>query len=86
MLFMPRDDTKYVLYTDFSETGIGAILTQPFEGQELVIEYASRSLRGAEINYPAYEGEVLAIKYALEKFRHYVLGRKFIIVTDNKAL
>ena len=52
----------------------------------MVIEYASRSLRGAEINYPAYEGEVLAIKYALEKFRHFVLGRNFIVVTDNKAL
>ena len=52
----------------------------------MVIEYASRSLRGAEINYPAYEGEVLAIKYALEKFRHFVLGRNFTVVIDNKAL
>ena len=43
-------------------------------------------MSGAKINYLAYEGEVLAIKYALEKFRHYVLGRKFTIIIDNKAL
>ena len=52
----------------------------------MVIEYALRSLRGAEINYPAYEGKILAIHLALEKFCHYLLDRKFIIVTDNKAL
>ena len=52
----------------------------------MVLEYASRSLRGAELNYPAYEGEVLAVHWALEKFRHYLLGRKFDLITDNKAL
>ena len=52
----------------------------------MVIEYGSRALRGAEYNYPAYEGEILAIHWALEKFRHYLLGKKFSIVTDNKAL
>ena len=50
------------------------------------MEYASRSLRGAEYNYPAYEGEVLAIHWSLEKFRHYLFGTKFILYTDNKAL
>ena len=52
----------------------------------MVLEYASRSLRGAELNYPAYEGEVLAVHWAFEKFRHYLLGRSFTLVTDNKAL
>ena len=51
-----------------------------------MIEYASRSLRGAEINYPAYEGEVLALHWALEKFRHYLHGVYFELYTDNKAL
>ena len=41
----------------------------------MVIEYASRSLRGVELNYLAYEGEILAIHWALQKFRHYLLGK-----------
>ena len=41
----------------------------------MVIEYAIRSLRGAKLNYPAYEGEILAIHWALQKFRHYLLGK-----------
>ena len=58
----------------------------PGESTPRVIEYASRSLRGAEINYPAYEGEVLALHFALEKFRHYIHGVHFTLYTDNKAL
>ena len=38
------------------------------------------------MNYPAYEGEILAVHWALEKFRHYLLGRDFTLITDNKAL
>ena len=41
----------------------------------MFIEYASKSLRGAELNYPTYEGEILAIYWALTKFRHYLLGK-----------
>ena len=81
-------DGKYVLQIDFSEKGLGAVLNQilPNETTPRVIEYASRCLRGAEINYPAYEGEVLAIHWALEKFRHYLHGTTFYLYTDNKAL
>ena len=56
------------------------------DGKELVIEYASRVLRGPEKNYIAYEGEILAIHWALSKFRHYLLGREFELYTDNKSL
>ena len=52
----------------------------------MVVEYASRSLRGAELNYLAYKGEVLAVHWALEKFRYYLLGQKFTLITNNKAL
>ena len=58
----------------------------PNEQTPKVIEYISCCLRGAKINYPAYEGEVLAIHWALEKFRHYLHGVPFLLYTDNKAL
>ena len=88
MLLSPRSDLPFILHTDFSELGLGAVLSQhlPTDEQPRVVEYASRSLRGAEINYPAYEGEVLAVHWALDKFRHYLHGRPFKLFTDNKAL
>ena len=53
---------------------------------ELVVEYASRCLRGPERNYMAYEGEILAIHWAINKFHHYLMGRRFELHTDNKSL
>ena len=59
-----------VLYTDFSENGIGAVLSQYIDDRvEKVIEYASRTLKIHENNYPAYKGEVLAVRWAFQKFR-----------------
>ena len=55
-------------------------------GEELVVEYASRCLRGAKGNYIAYEGEILAIHWALSKYRHFLLGRNFELYNDNKSL
>ena len=54
-----------ILYTDFSNIGLGAVLTQETEPNcEKVIEYASRVLRKHEKNYPAYKGEILAVYWA----------------------
>ena len=52
-----------ILYTDFSENGIGAVLAQRLKnGTKKVIEFASRTLKRHEYYYPAYKGELLAIK------------------------
>ena len=84
---LPLDNQPFILYTDFSEIGIGAVLSQQTQSGDIrVVEYASRTLRGAEMNYPAYEGEVLAVHWAFDKFRHYLYGRKFTLIIDNKAL
>lgn len=52
----------------------------------MVVEFASRTLNVHEQNLDAYQGEILAVHWALARFRHYLLGRKFQLVTDNKAL
>ena len=67
--------------------GFGAVLTQSdSSGNEHVISYASRSLFDREKKYSATEQEALAVVFATDRFRAYLLGRKFTVVTDHHAL
>lgn len=83
-------DSPFVLETDASIQGLGAVLYQDHGGKRKVIAYASRRLRGAERNdqnYSSMKLELLALKWAVtEKFRSYLLGSKFTIITDNNPL
>ncbi|KAJ9507191.1 hypothetical protein QJQ45_004801 [Haematococcus lacustris] len=54
-------------------------------GAEYVVAYESRKLNPAQVNYPAHERELLAVLHALTTWRHYLLGRPFIVETDNSA-
>ena len=80
----------FVLETDASFQGLGAVLMQEQEGKKRVIAYASRTLRPPERNYANYSSaklELLAVKWAVtEKFKDYLLGSKFQIITDNNPL
>ena len=87
VLTHPRFDQPFILQTDASNVGLGAVLAQiDTNGNEQAISYASRTLTPRERNYSTMEKEALAIIFATEHFRFYLLGRPFKIVTDNSAL
>ena len=68
-----RNATEFILLTDASAVGLGAVLEQ--DGH--VIAYASRSLTAPECQYSVIQRECLAVVYAVKQFRHYLLGRPF---------
>jgi len=76
----------FSLYTDTSDTGLGAVLSQQDGKEEYVIAYTSRTLSPAEKNYGITEKECLAIIWAVKYFQHYLCGSKFTIITDHSAL
>ena len=82
----PTAEGEFVLDTDASDVSIGAVLSQIHAGEEKVIAYGSRTLNRAERNYCTTNKELLAIKHFVEYYKHYLLGRHFIVRTDHQAL
>lgn len=77
----------YILHTDASVTGLGAVLYQEQEGKLRVIAYASRGLSQSESRYAAHKLEFLALKWSVtEKFQDYLYGADFTVVTDSNPL
>lgn len=86
VLALPNDVDMYVLDVDACDVSIGGVLSQMQQGEEKVIAYASRLLSGSEKNYCVTRKELLAFVFFIKKFKHYLLGRKFIVRTDHAAL
>ena len=87
VLGFPNLDGDYILYTDASDVGVGAVLAQENEqGDIYVISYASKAFSGSEKHWTTTEKEAYAIVWALQYFHPYVYGRKVTIYTDHKAL
>ena len=83
----PDFNKPFILQTDASERGIGAVLSQLDEDQEEhPIAFFSRKLLSREEKFSTIEKECLAIKLACQSFRVYLLGRPFLIQTDHRAL
>ncbi|WVZ51730.1 hypothetical protein U9M48_002845 [Paspalum notatum var. saurae] len=82
ILAQPDITKPFDVYCDASGSGLGCVLMQ--EGR--VIAYASSQLRKHEVNYPTHDLELLAVVYALKKWRHYLLGNTCHIYTDHKSL
>jgi hypothetical protein len=86
-LVHPREGQPYAIYTDASKLGISSILSQKGEsGETLIVSTASRVLSPVERRYSTCEQELLAVVYALQKFRIYVIGHTVTVYSDNKAL
>ena len=76
----------FILDTDGSQTGIGAVLSQVQDGDERVIAYASRSLNKSQQKYCTTMIELLAVVTFVKQFRHYLWGRKFLVRTNHASL
>ena len=71
---------------DASDFAIGAVLGQREDGKPYVIYYASKTLNEAQRNYTTTEKELLAVVFALDKFRAYLVGSFIVVFTDHSAL
>ena len=86
ILRSPNWDLPFEIMCDASDYAVGAVLGQRIDKKPTVIWYASKTLAEAQMNYTTMEKELLAVIYALEKFRSYNLGSKIIIYTDHTTL
>ena len=86
ILKYPDFTKQFCITTDASKDAIGAILSQEYNGMQLPIAYASRSLTRGEQNKSTIEKELAAIHWALNYFKPYVYGTKFLVKSDHKPL
>ena len=86
ILVFPDVKEPFILYTDASLTAMGAVLAQVQDGKQRAVCYASKAFSKSQTNYSATKRELLAIVTFTPHFKHYLLGRKFKIVTDHRAL
>ena len=86
ILAIPILEDDFIIYSDSSIKAIGGMLCQLRELIEVVNEFWSRMLKGAELNYPITELEMLALYCCVKHWQHFLYGRKCIVYTDHMAL
>ena len=86
VLQYPDTTQPFILDTDASATGIGAVLSQIHDGVEHVVAFFSRTLTAPEKNYCVTRRELLAIVESVRHFHQYLYGSKFTIRSDHSAL
>ncbi|CAM4628952.1 unnamed protein product [Lepidochelys olivacea] len=87
VLRAPDFDKPFLITTDASECGVGAVLMQKGPDQEFhPVVFLSKKLSERESNWSVSEKECYAIVYALEKLHPYVWGWRFYLQTDHAAL
>ncbi|KAG1936368.1 gag-pol fusion protein [Pimephales promelas] len=86
VLLSPDFQKPFILQTDASGVGLGAVLLQEVDGDRRPVAFLSRKLFPRETRYSTVEQECLAIKWATDSLRYYLLGRPFVLETDHRAL
>ena len=86
ILHLPDLNKTFILCSDASEYGMGAVLLQEVDGENFPIAFASKKLTDTQRRYSVMEKECLAIVWAVKKFQAFLFGRKFIIETDHQPL
>lgn len=86
LLIFPDFKDIFIVTCDASNTAIGAVLPQGTIPNDRPIQYYSKTLNDAQTRYPTIEKELLAIVAAVENFRHYLYGKRFILYTDHRPL
>ena len=85
-LAMPVLGQPFIVYSDGSKFAIGGVLAQIINGVEHIIEYASRLLKNAELNYGISDIECLAVVFLIKKWHHFLYQNNFTLYTDHKSL
>ncbi|GMF43883.1 unnamed protein product [Phytophthora fragariaefolia] len=85
VLRLPDFDKPFIVTTDASHTCVGGVLSQIHEGADLPVAFYSKKLGVHELNWPVHEKELFAINQALHRWRHYLHGTRFDVITDNSA-
>ena len=87
ILIFPDWSKVFHVHVDASGIVLGVVLAQPGEGDiDHLVAFSSRKLSSAECNYSTTEREGLAMVYALQKYRHYLLGGHCKMFTDHSDL
>lgn len=86
VLAYPDPLKQFILDTDASNVGIGAVLSQVEGGMERVVAYASRALTKQERKYATTKKELLSMVTFTKHFKHYLLGAEFVLRTDHNSL
>ncbi|WJZ99816.1 hypothetical protein VitviT2T_018231 [Vitis vinifera] len=82
----PNWKLPFEVMCDASDLAMGAVLGQREDGKPYVIYYASKTLNEAQKNYTTTEKELLAVVFALDKFRASLVGSSIVVFTDHSAL
>jgi hypothetical protein len=86
-IIQPPDwSLPFEIRCDASDYAMRAVLGQTKDRKHYAISYASKTLSGPQLNYATTEKGLLAIVFAIDKFRSYLVGVKVIIYTDHPAL
>ena len=86
ILVHPDFKKKFILSTDASLVGIGAVVEQEHEGELRPVRFSSKSLNDAQRNWDTTERECWSVVYHLKEFRHLLLGNLDRVITDHNAL